>query len=238
LLSDESTNNPFHAIRSFVKNPFVYQRRQIVTISRRKFLKTGILTSVVAGTSMKLTGQAATSQPSGITDALTANTSLDYYTKATFQSYLNSDFRIYSNGHRKTWLRLVLVEDFPTREALTAPDECFRLLFSAPAETSLQQGTYAFDHAALGTFALFIVPRNPVDGKRHYEAVFNRRFSGYLRPSVEPSPNAKSPVKKLPAELWDTNTVPELWVANTAPSLDSAIEGIPRAPRRQKMIDW
>lgn len=183
-----------------------------MTISRRKFLKTGILTSVVAGTSMKLTGQAATRQPSGITDALTVNTSLDYYTKATFQSYLNSDFRIYSNGHSKTWMRLVLVEDFPTRE-LRARDECFRLLFSAPAETALPQGTYQVDHAALGTFALFVVPGQLVDGKRHYEAVFNRRSYGHVVPSVAPGPRSDGPTpgKKRPAaDVWDTNSPPAI----------------------------
>lgn len=59
----------------------------------------------------------------------------------------------------------LLVEDFPSSAALTAPDECFRLLFAAPAETSLQQGPYDFDHASLGAFALFIVPGNPVGGR-------------------------------------------------------------------------
>jgi hypothetical protein len=132
---------------------------------------------------------------------MTLATPLDYYTKATFQSYINSDFRFYAN--RKTWLRLVLVEDFPTREALTTPDECFRLLFSAPAETSLQQGTYDVDHAALGTFALFIVPGKPDNGKRHYEAVFNRRSGGYTTPSAAPGPKIKSSGKKRPAKVWD-----------------------------------
>lgn len=164
-----------------------------MTISRRKFLKTGIITSIVAGATTKLSGLASAGEPISRTDAMTLATPLDYYTKATFQSYINSDFRFYAN--RKTWLRLVLVEDFPTREALTTPDECFRLLFSAPAETSLQQGTYDVDHAALGTFALFIVPGNPVDGKRYYEAVFNRQ-SGYVAPSAAPSPEAKPSGKK------------------------------------------
>lgn len=58
---------------------------------------------------------------------------------------------------------------------INSAGRCFRLLFAAPAETSLQQGPYDFDRASLGAFALFIVPGNPVGGKRHYEAVINRR---------------------------------------------------------------
>ena len=173
-----------------------------MTISRRNLLKTGFLTCIATGTTLKLTGLAATRPPSG-TDAL--STSLDYYSKATFQSYLNSDFRIYAHGHSETWLRLVLVEDFPTRETLTAPNECFRLLFSGAADSVLSQGTYSLDHAALGSFALFIVPGKPLDGKVHYEAVFNRRFSSDVGPTAVP--NAKQPVKKTTAKGWETNTV-------------------------------
>jgi hypothetical protein len=172
-----------------------------VTISRRNLLKTGFLTCIVTGTTLKLTGLAATRPPTG-TDAI--STSLDYYSKATFQSYLNSDFRIYAHEHSETWLRLVLVEDFPTRESTTAPNECFRLLFSASAESALSQGTYSVDHAALGSFALFIVPGKPLDGKVQYEAVFNRRFSSDVAPTV--IPNTKQPGKKRPAG-WETDTI-------------------------------
>lgn len=175
---------------------------------------------------MNITGLASTRPPSG-TDALSLATSLDYYNKSTFQSYINSDFRIYANGHSETWLRLVLVEDFPSNKALVAPDECFRLLFSGPADTSLGQGTYHLDHAALGTFALFIVPGNPVDGKRPYEAVFNRRYSGDVGPSAVPNP--KQPGKKKLVEEWETFTL-------SAP--DSEKQRIIRPPRRLKMNDW
>ncbi len=165
-----------------------------MTLSRRKFLKAGILTSIVAGTTTNLTAPAVGRPRAGRPDSLSVASSLDYYNKATFQSYINSEFRIYSNGRSETWVRLVLVEDFPASEA-TAPDECFRLLFSAAAETSLPQGTYYVDHAALGTFPLFVVPHD-VDGQRQYEAVFNRRFSEDVRPKAAPNPAAKGPAKK------------------------------------------
>ena len=197
-----------------------------MTISRRNFLKAGMLTGLATGTTLNLTGLAATPPPAG-TDALSLGSSLDYYTKATFQAYINSDFRIYANGHRQTWLRLVLVEDFPSRESLTARNECFRLLFAGPAERPLSQGTYSFDHAALGTFALFIVPGNPLDEKVHYEAVFNRRFSGDVGPTV--IPKTKQTSKKRSAEVWESDTLS---------ALDSGKQGIIRPPRRLEMNDW
>lgn len=146
-----------------------------MNIPRRKFLKSGIIASLFAGVPAKLASPAAAQKPLRLARQLKPTDPLSYYNKGAFTAYLNSDFRITNNGRSKTWVRLVLVEDFPTSEALTAPDECFRLLFAASAETSLPQGTYNFDHAALGTFALFIVPGNPLNGKVHYEAVFNRR---------------------------------------------------------------
>lgn len=143
--------------------------------------------------------------------------SLDYYNKSTFEAYVNSDFRIFSHGRRETWLRLVLVEDFPTRESITAPNECFRLLFSGAAESALSQGTYSFDHAALGSFPLFIVPGKPLDGRVHYEAVFNRRFSSDVGPTV--IPNAKQTGKKRPAG-WETDTISDSGKQIIRPSSD------------------
>lgn len=171
--------------------------------SRRKFLETGVLTSIVTGVTLKSTTLAAVHRSSEPESSMLAS-SLDHYNKSTFEAYVNSDFRIYAHGHSETWLRLVLVEDFPTRETLTGPNECFRLLFSGAADSVLSQGTYSLDHAALGSFALFIVPGKPLDGKVHYEAVFNRRFSSDVRPTA--IPNAKQPGKKRPAG-WETDTI-------------------------------
>ena len=172
--------------------------------SRRKFLKAGIVASLFAGIPGTLASPGAAQNPLRLARQLKTTGPLAYYNKEAFAAYLNSDFRITNYGSGKTWVRLILVEDFPTSEALTAPDECFRLLFVAAAETSLPQGTYSFDHAALGSFPLFIVPGKPLDGKVHYEAVFNRRFSSDVGPTA--IPNAKQPGKKRPAG-WETDTM-------------------------------
>ena len=51
----------------------------------------------------------------------------------------------------------------------------FSLVFHGSPTPHLQQGTFRFEHDALGTFDLFIVPLGPDDDNRHmrYEAVFN-----------------------------------------------------------------
>lgn len=48
----------------------------------------------------------------------------------------------------------------------------FTVTFAGPLEPQLEQATYAFEHAELGSFPLFIVPvSREADGMR-YEAVF------------------------------------------------------------------
>lgn len=59
--------------------------------------------------------------------------------------------------------------------------EHFTLLFEAPAEAPLAQGTHLLAHPALGEFALFLVPVGPqtdTPGTLCYEAVFNRQPAG------------------------------------------------------------
>lgn len=52
--------------------------------------------------------------------------------------------------------------------------ECFSITFDGPAAPPLAQRTYRFTHAQLGWFDLFIVPVGAAQGRRQYEAVFNR----------------------------------------------------------------
>ncbi|MDQ5844712.1 MAG: hypothetical protein M3539_05385 [Acidobacteriota bacterium] len=201
-----------------------------MTIPRRVFLKTGILTSILAGTTAKFAGLTAAQRLTRRADAPTPYNVLDYYNKATFQSYINSDFRIYADGRYQTDVRLVLVEDLPGHEALTAPDECFRLLFSGPAKNSLPQGTYDLRHAALGTFPLFIVPMR-VDGNRSYEAIFNRRLAGYVGPTVL-SGSGEEPAKRSKKKA----VVDELENRQLVAEPESPLEG--STPRRKKLMDW
>lgn len=48
----------------------------------------------------------------------------------------------------------------------------FNLMLHGPLEPFLPQGTYQFDHPALGAFEIFIVPLGPDPGGMRYQAVF------------------------------------------------------------------
>jgi hypothetical protein len=49
----------------------------------------------------------------------------------------------------------------------------FSLTFLGPRESLLEQRTYRFDHATLGTHAIFIVPIGADERGVSYQAVFN-----------------------------------------------------------------
>lgn len=67
--------------------------------------------------------------------------------------------------------RLVSIESLGSPGAAPDAEQCFRLLFEAPAQ-ALPQRTFCVSHPHLGRFALFVSP-NDAEG-RIVEAVFNR----------------------------------------------------------------
>jgi len=52
--------------------------------------------------------------------------------------------------------------------------ENFSVQFHGPSAQPLSQGTYQFEHRALGAFSLFIVPTRTGGQNARYEAIFNR----------------------------------------------------------------
>lgn len=151
-------------------------------ITRRKFVRAGIVTTIVAGATSKLGGNAYAERKGAV--PVKTHGLVSYYDKAAFSAYVNSDFLVHAGGANTKYVRLVKVEDFPQKEPSGPGDECFRLAFTAPRGTNLAQRTYGVEHAALGAFALFIVPvglRAGVD--EDYEAVFNRRASVTAAPT-------------------------------------------------------
>ena len=89
--------------------------------------------------------------------------------KSAFAAGLGTSFRL---GVGADGVDLRLAE---LREGAAGPGhESFALLFDGPADPVLGQGTYAVEHPALGTFALFVVPIGRDADRTSYEAVFNR----------------------------------------------------------------
>lgn len=91
-------------------------------------------------------------------------------TAATFRPHLGDTFTIrFTDG--SVDLRLAEV---PERSGYGTPGRTpFALYFLGPGETVLPQRIYAFEHAVLGFFSLFIVPLGPTGEGMRYEAVFN-----------------------------------------------------------------
>jgi hypothetical protein len=94
----------------------------------------------------------------------------DDLTYATFAARLRETFIVRLDSSTIVELTLVTASDV----ALPAVGERFSIIFSGPRERPLPQGTYTFDHPALGLFPLFIVPIGVARDELHYEAVFTR----------------------------------------------------------------
>jgi len=86
---------------------------------------------------------------------------------ATFAGHLNSTFRV--RHEPTTELELVEVFDGSTHGHVN-----FSLLFRGPLQPLLPQQIYPVEHAALGSFDLFIVPIQRDAQGLKYQAVFNR----------------------------------------------------------------
>lgn len=172
------------------------KRKNQLSDSRRRFLKAGVLAAMFAAVPLKNVlghGWNADEYRYLIQDDPLAN-----YTKATFEYYLNSIFRLRS-GYTTVDVTLTKVDDL----AAARGGECFSLLFRGGG-TALPQGTYRIEHAALGKFALFLVPTGTDDnGAQGYLATINRLSYSDAKPG--------------PKRAW-VNQMEDSSPANTAPA--------------------
>lgn len=140
-----------------------------MSISRRIFMKMASLAAITAGAAGKsaLVAFAQDAVLPGATDPLA------YYTQATFSQYINSIFRL--RGFRTVDVTLEKVEDtLPATVSRSGGRESFVLHFRGGG-VQLPQDTYLVEHAALGTFKLFLVPNGADEnGAQSYVATFNR----------------------------------------------------------------
>jgi hypothetical protein len=58
-------------------------------------------------------------------------------------------------------------------EATALGKHSFSLVFGGPTNVPIDQNTYTLQHDGLGEFPLFIVPIQPDDEARYYEAIVN-----------------------------------------------------------------
>lgn len=151
-----------------------------MAVLRRSFLKSGLMAALAAGLLSKAPliacGQDATRSKS-LTDyfqvpyqAKTEKTF--YFTKSTFDPYLNTDFTVRASRNVAT-LQLIKVEECKP----AGKGECFSLTFHADREVSPLTTIHPLEHGALGEFNLFLAPTKKLNDPEglYYVAVINHR---------------------------------------------------------------
>ncbi|HEX8071757.1 MAG TPA: twin-arginine translocation signal domain-containing protein [Pyrinomonadaceae bacterium] len=145
-----------------------------MSISRRQFLRAGAVAMLAAGTPLRSEVLAAAAAgPAGRGGAARGAR----LRREMFAPHLNSLFTIHPEAGRALRVELTKLEDYvpasPRQRAARTGQECFSLSFRAPAHAPLAQGTYRFQHGALGRFELFITPGRASRDGQTYEAVIN-----------------------------------------------------------------
>ena len=184
-----------------------------MSITRRRFLKAGTLVALASAIPLKAAGQQIRKgnddNPLYQSKDVAADP-LSHYTRATFESYLNSIFRLYAGS---TTVDLALVEVMDLIPGTSNPQtgrECFSLLFRG-GSVALPQHSYKIEHPSLGTFQLFLVPGGPDDnGAQSFVAIINRLpYSQALLPAptrgAKPTGTVKPQQTVTPAPV-KTNT--------------------------------
>lgn len=97
-------------------------------------------------------------------------------TRSVLSGQIDTAFRVEDGARRGAALRLRGLADLPSAGATgdAGSDLSFSALFGGPLRLPLPQRTYRLQHAALGTFSVFLVPVGRPGKERFYEAVFNR----------------------------------------------------------------
>jgi hypothetical protein len=99
---------------------------------------------------------------------------IETFTKETFASRLNTNFRVRLDAENT--LELELIEATGDDDASEQPRKQIRFsaVFRSPPDKLLMQRSYRMEHDDLGEFDLFIVPIGKDEKGFYYEAVFNR----------------------------------------------------------------
>jgi len=153
-----------------------------MTLPRRKFLRTGILSVVSAGflLSNDRIGWAQQSSSGRVEISLqTQKDPVFRFEPDTFKPYINGFFEAPNARGEMVELQLLSVTTFkPTRTGMQLTRrrgdvETFSLMFKAAAQLPIFTSIHLIKHQALGEFYLFLTPRKNADGDLFYEAVIS-----------------------------------------------------------------
>ncbi len=94
-------------------------------------------------------------------------------TENEFSKHVNTKFRVVLDANNSVELELTEVKGYVSKHFEQTGMERFSIYFQGPAESSLPQQTYTFQHAEMGSFEMFLVPVAKNQAGFRYESVFN-----------------------------------------------------------------
>lgn len=159
-----------------------------MTVSRRNLLRNTVLAAIAFAVNpfRAWSGQKESGKKPG--QSTVSNAGWEHLDRTAFNKAVGSGFKVtpVSGTGDSVWLRLLKVEDLPalvpvSPDAMdvppkqispTIPLSGFMLNFLGTLPKPLPQGTYTFEHPALGKFSLLIVPGGR--GDQTYTAVIAR----------------------------------------------------------------
>ena len=154
-------------------------------VSRRRFLRSGATAALTAAVAFKAAplafGQIG-SKPDPTRDfpiPFEAQKSpLISFKRETFEPYVGGTFRVRAGASAAdmTLKKVTSCEVSPRGRKLTKRSRetsCFSLIFSSDKALTDLTSIYDVEHAALGSFAIFLTRRDEPNGTFSYEAVFN-----------------------------------------------------------------
>ena len=156
-----------------------------MSVTRRSFLRSGAtaaLTTVVALKAAPLAFGQIGSKPDPARDFPipyeAQKSPLLSFKRETFEPYVGGIFRVRAgaNASDMTLKKVSGCEISPRGRKLTKRSRetsCFSLIFSSDKALTDLTSIYDVEHAALGSFAVFLTRRDEPNGKFTYEAVFN-----------------------------------------------------------------
>lgn len=142
-------------------------------ISRRDWLKSGLITGAVVGLPFFQRASGATARLAPAQRDAEGET----LTRSRLLQETGTRFVVWRGAGRPVGLRLVSVADPASAAAAgtLGSEDCFSAFFEGVAYAPIAQGTYRVTHATLGTLTLFLVPVGRPAKVRTYELAVNRR---------------------------------------------------------------
>ncbi len=160
---------------------FTHPESPSISLSRRDFLVRVSAWTILLAAAVDPRRILAESHP--------ALVPMQHWNTALFANRIGLAFVVNGGEAKNLTFQLLRVEDGNVKTASATSEkasglvtECFILVFQAPRNQAIGQGTYEFKNDQFGKFLLFITPGMKTPEGQNYIAVFNTVLAGYSAP--------------------------------------------------------